>query len=282
MRTNGFQAIYSAFIIAFSAGVAFAGPTDAEKCEATKNKIAGKYAFCRAKAEAKAIKKGIAPDYTKCDAQLGDKWTKAELPAACLDAVSATAIQDFVTASTDAIAGALVDGGVLPECGDDSVNVAGEQCDGSDLDGYSCASLGHLGGSLGCDASCNFDVSGCADCFSLGGVDVGGFCWFLGTATDCNATCASAGLTYSAATLTYAGSSGTLAQCYEVMDALGQTSPPFTDVGDLDCLSNANIAVSGIGCAVTGPSFPLRIRCTATPTVASASHSDLSRACACE
>ena len=31
MRTNGFQGIYSAFIIALSAGVAFAGPTDARK-----------------------------------------------------------------------------------------------------------------------------------------------------------------------------------------------------------------------------------------------------------
>ncbi len=285
MRTDGIQGTFSGLIIALlalSTGVAFAGPTDAEKCEFAKNKVAGKYAFCRAKAEAKAIKRALAPDYTKCDSKLLKKWDKAEVPAACTDAVTAMAIQTFVTANTDAIAAAL-NGGMLAECGDGSVNVAGEQCDGLDLDGYSCASLGHLAtGSLGCDGSCNFDVAGCSDCASLGGVDVGGFCWFLGTATDCDTTCASVGLVYSAATSAYAGSSGALTQCYDVMDALGKTAPPFVDVGDIDCLANESIAVSGIGCAVTGPSFPLRIRCTATPTVSSASHPDLSRACACE
>jgi len=40
--------------------------SDADKCEAAKNKEAGKSAFCRQKAEATAIKKGTAPDYTKC------------------------------------------------------------------------------------------------------------------------------------------------------------------------------------------------------------------------
>ena len=44
------------------------GPED--KCEADKNKIAGKYAFCRQNAEAKAIKKGEAADYSKCDSKL--------------------------------------------------------------------------------------------------------------------------------------------------------------------------------------------------------------------
>ena len=283
MRARGTQGICSALIIVLFAGPALAGPTDAEKCESTKNKIAGKYALCRTKAEARAIKKNIAPDFTKCDSKLDKKWAKAELPAACLDIVSVTAIRDFVTAQTDVIAGALAVSGALPECGDDLVNLAGEQCDGLDLDGYSCESLGHLSGILSCDASCDFDISGCADCDSLGGAGVGGFCWFLGAAdTDCDATCASAGLSYSTATLSYSGSDGTLAQCYDVLDALGQTSPPFADAGDFDCLSNPSVGVSGIGCAVTGPGFPLRLRCMATTTVASANHPDISRACACE
>lgn len=57
---------------------ALAGASDAEKCEAAKVKHAGKYASCRTNAEAKAIKKGREPDYSKCDSKLGDKFDKAE------------------------------------------------------------------------------------------------------------------------------------------------------------------------------------------------------------
>ncbi len=281
MRTILHQTGHATFILACSAAFAIAAPTGAEKCELLKNRFAGKYALCRAKANAKSIKKGVAADYSKCEAKLDKWWAKAELPSACLDAVGVEAIRDFVTANSGAIAGALAPGGTLPECGDGAVNVAGEQCDGGDLDGYTCVSLGQVG-TLGCDGSCDFDVAGCSSCSSLGGVDVGGSCWFLGAATDCDTACANAGLSYDTATLDYAGSGGTLAQCYQVLDALGQTAPPFANVGDFDCLGDENIAVSGIGCAVTDPLFPLRIRCTATPTGPSASHPDIWRACACE
>jgi len=64
-----------------------------------------------------AIKKGVAADYSKCDSKLNLKWGKAEQKAidkgtACIDSVSDTAIQSFVTAHTDAVAAAL-DGGTL-------------------------------------------------------------------------------------------------------------------------------------------------------------------------
>src|SRR5439155_789732 len=36
-----------------------------------------------------------------------------------------------------------------------------EDCDGPDLGGASCASLGFLGGTLACDRSCHVDTSGC-------------------------------------------------------------------------------------------------------------------------
>jgi hypothetical protein len=62
--------------------VVSAGPvaaaTDAEKCEAAKLKIAGKYSFCRLKAEAKAVKTGDPVDYSKCDSKFGLKWGVAE------------------------------------------------------------------------------------------------------------------------------------------------------------------------------------------------------------
>ncbi len=106
--------------------------TPEDKCEADKNKIAGKYAFCRQKAEAKAIKKGEAPDYSKCDTKLLDKWAKAEQKAidkgtTCVDSVSDTAIQNLVTAHADGVANALA-GGSLPAAG--SLLATGQtQCD---------------------------------------------------------------------------------------------------------------------------------------------------------
>ncbi|MEM7158981.1 MAG: M23 family metallopeptidase [Myxococcota bacterium] len=51
---------------------------------------------------------------------------------------------------------------IEPFCGDGTVN-AGEQCDGGNLGGNSCGGLGYDGGSLGCTATCQLDVSGCCD-----------------------------------------------------------------------------------------------------------------------
>jgi hypothetical protein len=58
--------------------VGFAHADDATKCEAAKNKIAGRYALCRQKAEAKAIKSGNPPNYAACDARFGARWVPAE------------------------------------------------------------------------------------------------------------------------------------------------------------------------------------------------------------
>lgn len=46
-------------------------------------------------------------------------------------------------------------------CGDD-VRGAGEDCDGADLAGQSCASLGFEAGTLGCTTVCTLDVSACS------------------------------------------------------------------------------------------------------------------------
>jgi hypothetical protein len=43
---------------------------------------------------------------------------------------------------------------------------ATEDCDGSDLAGATCQSLGYAGGVARCDASCRFDLSGCNECGS--------------------------------------------------------------------------------------------------------------------
>lgn len=46
-------------------------------------------------------------------------------------------------------------------CGD-GVRSSGEECDGSDLNGASCASLGLAGDTLGCTQQCRYDTSGCS------------------------------------------------------------------------------------------------------------------------
>jgi Lamin Tail Domain len=52
-----------------------------------------------------------------------------------------------------------------PGCGDDMQD-AGEECDGTDLAGYNCVTLGpdFTGGTLACAADCTFDTSGCLAC----------------------------------------------------------------------------------------------------------------------
>src|SRR4029077_19328159 len=39
-----------------------------------------------------------------------------------------------------------------------------ETCDGTDLGGATCASLGYGSGTLGCLSWCEFDPSGCSEC----------------------------------------------------------------------------------------------------------------------
>ncbi len=48
-----------------------------------------------------------------------------------------------------------------PACGDGVVNQDTEACDGDDLYGLTCADLDYDGGTLSCDASCQFDERGC-------------------------------------------------------------------------------------------------------------------------
>lgn len=48
-------------------------------------------------------------------------------------------------------------------CGNGTLE-APEACDGPDLGGTDCTTLGHPGGSLSCTPGCEFDVSGCSVC----------------------------------------------------------------------------------------------------------------------
>jgi|SRR5215470_7306772 len=96
------------------------GPTaralsPADKCESSELKTSGKYGFCRLKAEAKAVKSGGAPDFSKCDATFGDKFGKADTNGMgeCPSSASQAAIQAFITQCTGDIATALGGGPLL-------------------------------------------------------------------------------------------------------------------------------------------------------------------------
>ncbi|MBU1243722.1 DUF4215 domain-containing protein [Myxococcota bacterium] len=57
-------------------------------------------------------------------------------------------------------------------CGDDDVQVSsGEECEGTDLNGNTCVSLGYSGGLLTCQADCKFDNSGCNSTCGNGVID---------------------------------------------------------------------------------------------------------------
>ncbi len=143
------------------------GLTAAEKCEAGKLKEGGKYAFCRMKAEAKAVKTGQPLDYSKCDDKYVPKWTAIEAAAggACPVSGVLAAIQTQAISCTDglssSIAGDPPEGCAAAElCGNGAID-AGEDCDLGTLDGATCISQAFAGGVLACADGCVFDSSGC-------------------------------------------------------------------------------------------------------------------------
>jgi hypothetical protein len=50
--------------------------------------------------------------------------------------------------------------------------VGSEQCDGSNLGGFTCEDLGYVGGTLECSASCTYDFSGCTTGGGPGATDL--------------------------------------------------------------------------------------------------------------
>ncbi|MSU74358.1 hypothetical protein EXS57_01095 [Candidatus Kaiserbacteria bacterium] len=61
----------------------------------------------------------------------------------------------------------------VPGCGDGVIGI-GEQCEGSNLGGRSCTSLGFTGGSLSCTSACTFNTSQCTTSSGGGGGGGGG------------------------------------------------------------------------------------------------------------
>lgn len=95
---------------------------------------------------------------------------------------------------------APAEAGKPPGCGNGKLE-PDESCDGVELDGRSCTSLGYVGGKLACGPLCRFDESGCSRCgdgalqggevcdgAELGGQTCGSL-GFSGGALGCTATC---------------------------------------------------------------------------------------------
>lgn len=110
-RNRRLEILVASLLLASAAS----GLTPAEKCESAKLKEAGKYGFCRLKAEAKAAKTAGTPDYSKCDATYAAKWSAIESAGGgmCPSTGDQSAIGAYIAQHTGALAAALA-GGSLP------------------------------------------------------------------------------------------------------------------------------------------------------------------------
>lgn len=168
MRTSTRRIFHLALAAALLAatGIAHAA-TDQQNCRAAIDKAAGKFLECRLKAESTFASKGDAArrsaSLDKCGASFGKSFGRAiaAFGAGDCPGTPSAAFDEYLTrCSDDTVAAAR--GGALPaECGSGSIDAAGEQCDGTDLGGDSCASLGFASGTLGCTSACRFDTSAC-------------------------------------------------------------------------------------------------------------------------
>jgi len=115
MHTRGTWITIGALMLLGAGSAAALSPAD--KCESSELKTSGKYGFCRLKANAKAVKTGDMPDYSKCDAKFADKFGKADTKGMgqCPSSATQAQIQSFITQCTDDVAAAL-GGAPLPVC----------------------------------------------------------------------------------------------------------------------------------------------------------------------
>lgn len=118
-----------AVILLVGLGVAAAAGTPAQQCQAGKNKLSGKYAGCRAKAEAALATTGDASRHddtvAKCAAKFADAWSKLEAKAtaagsACPSEGDEAAIDGRTTAYADGVAAAVA-GARFEDNGDGTV-----------------------------------------------------------------------------------------------------------------------------------------------------------------
>lgn len=147
-----------------------AAPNASQLCESDKLVASSRFAQCRLKADATFAKNGNAGQrastYERCAERLAVAYQRAEARyvGACATLGDESAAEQYLQECTDTTALAT-NGSGFPTCGNDVIDVAGEQCDGADLGGETCASIGFLDGALACSGGCSFDTSGCTTTF---------------------------------------------------------------------------------------------------------------------
>ncbi len=114
MRAGTSTAIVAVMLIAGSPTAEATDP--AARCESQKVKVAGDYADCRLTAEHNGIKRGVPPDFTRCEEAFLGKWQKIEDRdgASCPTLEDEAAVQEFVDECTETIATALSGAGFPP------------------------------------------------------------------------------------------------------------------------------------------------------------------------
>jgi len=91
-------------------------PTDAQQCEAKKNKAAGEKAECLANERGKEVK-GKAPDYAKCEEEFVKAFARAEREGGCTTEGDAAAIEGRVDACMAGVGAALAGDNCGSVCG---------------------------------------------------------------------------------------------------------------------------------------------------------------------
>jgi hypothetical protein len=273
----------SAFIaaVAITASVAVWGTaraeSSAERCEASKLTTAGKYDFCRLKAEAKAAKTGGAPDFSRCDPPFSVKWTQAETNAGgmCPSHGDQAAVQAFITEHTDALEAAL-EGGTLPEgvlsCNADLATCNGSlsTCNANDASCNSSLSTcsGNLSTCTGNLGTCNTSLSTCNSNDATCNSNLSSCNGNLGTCTGnlgtCNSNYASCSSTLTACNGNLGACTGDLGTCNSSLTTCSSnfatcTSSLSTCDGDLSACGSSLATVSAgtamLGDVLTGKTF---------------------------
>jgi hypothetical protein len=93
----------------------------AAQCESKQLMMAARYDFCRLRAASSAIKQGVPPDFSTCDAAFTSKWAQTQSSAggaACPSAADPAAMRSLMSGQTDDVA-RTVHGGAVPDCAGD-------------------------------------------------------------------------------------------------------------------------------------------------------------------
>ncbi len=168
-RASRFAILLGATLLAISPPSLVEAIDDATQCVASIEEVTGKYLKCLQNAEKTLTERGDTARFAAAQQACRDSFDRvmariaARADGACPGGLSPEEYREFLDGCSTGVTEAAEDG-EAPQCGScgDGVVDLEEQCDGANLAGSSCTSLGYtLGGELACDTYCSFDLSAC-------------------------------------------------------------------------------------------------------------------------